>query len=59
MFGLGVWTYVEGPGVGVRTVVLGSREGSGEDGQEEAQGQNGEAEAGHFGLLLVLLRSEC
>lgn len=50
---------MEGPGVGVRTVVLGSREGSGEDGQEEAQGQNGEAEAGHFGLLLVLLRSEC
>lgn len=50
---------MEGPGVGIRAVVLGSREGSGEDGQEEAQGQHGEAETGHFGLFSVLFRSEC
>lgn len=40
-------------------VVLGGREGSGEDGQEEAEGQNGEAETGHFGLFLILFRCEC
>lgn len=49
------WAYVEGPGVGVGTVVLGSREGSGKDGQEEAQSQHGDAETGHFGLLFGLV----
>lgn len=47
------------PGVGVGAVVLGGREGSGEDGQEEAEGQNREAETSHFGLFLFLFRRKC